>query len=287
MKTYEETARRVLARRDEYNKKRAVQRKRITTAAACFCLCALLGAGAWRVAQVKTPAPAGDRQSDTVQPTHSSGVQEIDGQHSERPYPAVTEYAEEAEEQERETNAKRREDWEICIDSAEGPAPVGEPNWNDRKQEPNWNDSPVSAIPGDTGALKSIGSVWGGSYMKDGRWYVLLTENTAEYQYEVFCMNPALREDNVTFLAADYSLDYLTDLMQRISHRMADGSLTVASGAALREERNRVELDVSTDVAAAKRQLAALGIEADAVDIVPEQGTVMTEDLCALLRNDK
>ena len=280
MKTYEETARCVLARRDAYVKKQSAQRKRLVTAAACFCCCALLGTGAWRMAQTAKSAPTGDWQGTAAPQMQDSGMEYCDGEEyevsgSEQPHPTVTENStEEASEQDRETSAKRRGDREICIDSAEGPAPVGEPNWSDREQEPNWNDSPVSAIPGDTGALKSIGSVWGGSYMKDGRWYVLLTENTAEYQYEVFCMNPALTEDNVTFLAADYSLDYLTDLMQRISDRMADGSLTVASGAALREERNRVELDVSTSIAAAKRQLAALGIETDALLIVPGQNAV-------------
>lgn len=287
MKTYEETAQRVLARRDEYNKKQTAQRKRITTAAACLCLCALLGTGAWRMAQAKTSAPTDNLQEDTAQPTQDSGARELDGQHYEHPYPAVTEYTESVEEQDREMSVKRRGDWEICIDSAEGPAPVGEPNWNDREREPNWHDSPVTELSGDTGALKSTGSIWGGSYMENGHWYVLLTENTTEYQYEVFCMNPALTEDNVTFLSADYSLDHLTELMQRISDRMADGSLTVASSAALREDVNRVELDVSTDIETAERQLAALGIETDALLIVPEQGAVMPEDLYAPPRNDK
>lgn len=287
MRTYEETAQRVLARRDEYNKKRSAQRRWITTAAACLCLCALLGTGAWRMAQVKTPAPTDSLQEDAAQPTQDSGARELDGQHYEHPYPAVTEYTESVEEQDREMSVKRRRDREICIDSAEGPAPVGEPNWNDREREPNWHDSPVTELPGDTGALKSTGSIWGGSYMENGHWYVLLTENTAEYQYEVFCMNPVLTEDNVTFLPADYSLDHLTELMQRISDRMADGSLAVASSAALREDVNRVELDVSIDIETAERQLAALGIETDALLIVPEQGAVMTEDLCALPRNDE
>lgn len=288
MRTYEETAQRVLARRDEYNKKQTAQRKRITTAAACLCLCALLGTGAWRMVQAKTPAPTGDWQYIAAPQTQEYyNGEEYEASVPEQPRPAVTENAEEIDKQDRETSVKRREDWEICIDSAEGPAPVGEPNWNDREREPNWHDSPVTELPGDTGALKSTGSIWGGSYMENGHWYVLLTENTTEYQYEVFCMNPALTEDNVTFLPADYSLDHLTELMQRVSDRMADGSLTVASSAALREDVNRVELDVSTDIETAERQLSALGIETDALLIVPEQGAVMTEDLCALPRNDK
>ena len=280
MKTYEETAQRVLARRDVYVKKQSAQRKRLVTAAACFCLTALLGTGAWRTVQVGKPALTGDWQGANTPQVQSSGIEDYDGQSCEQPHPTVTENStEDVDEQTREMSVKLRGDREICIDSAEGPAPVGEPNWNDREREPNWNDSPVSAIPGDAGALRSIGSVWGGSYMENGHWYVLLTENTAEYQYEVFCMNPGLTADDVTFLPADYSLDYLTELMQRVSDRMADGSLAIASGAALREGRNRVELDVSTDVAAAKRQLTALGIETDALLIVPEQDTVMTEDL--------
>ena len=267
MKTYEETAQRVLARRDEYDRKRKAQRKRLTTAAACFCCCALLGAGAWRTARAGKPALTGDWQGVSVPP--DSGIQDCNEQNREQPRPAITENS-----TEELSKQKQRADWEIRIDSADGPAPVGEPNWEERAREPNWNDFPVTELPDDTGALRSTGSVWGGSYMKNGQWYVLLTENTAEYQYEVFCMNPALKEGSVIFLTADYSLDYLTELMQRISDRMADGSLSVASGAMLREERNRVELDVSTDVETARRQLAALGIETDALDIVPMRDAV-------------
>lgn len=80
-----------------------------------------------------------------------------------------------------------------------------------------------------------------------GRWVVWLTENTEENQKKVFERNPALQESNTIFKTADYSLDDLTDLMAVVSQAMGRDEFSFITTAALREERNRVEVTVTSD----------------------------------------
>jgi hypothetical protein len=109
-------------------------------------------------------------------------------------------------------------------------------------------DAPVQDEAGSTGALNALDAVWGGSYMdENGHWVVWLTENTPENQQEVFAQNPNLSESTTTFKQADYSLAYLTDLMAAISKEMGDGELSFVSTAALMEDKNRVEVTVTTE----------------------------------------
>lgn len=110
----------------------------------------------------------------------------------------------------------------------------------------------------EAGAPKGDGfdTVWGGSYLDEsGKWVVWLTENTPENQTAVFEQNPELLESSTVFHTADYSLAYLTALLEKISDGMRDGKLPFVSSAAVMESRNRVEVTVSTGDEA---QLAAL-----------------------------
>ncbi len=110
-------------------------------------------------------------------------------------------------------------------------------------------DAPVQD-GAESGALKgdSFDTVWGGSYLDEsGRWVVWLTENTSENQTAVFEQNPELLESSTVFRTADYSLAYLTALLETISDGMRDGKLPFVSSAAVMESRNRVEVTVSTE----------------------------------------
>ncbi len=49
MKNYNEMAESVIERRDRHAKERKKQMKRLTAAVSCFCLCAMLGIGAWQL----------------------------------------------------------------------------------------------------------------------------------------------------------------------------------------------------------------------------------------------
>jgi hypothetical protein len=109
-------------------------------------------------------------------------------------------------------------------------------------------DVPVQDEAGSTGALNALDAVWGGSYMdEDGHWVVWLTENTKDNQQKVFAQNPELSKSTTTFKQADYSLAYLTDLMAAISEKMGDGKLSFVTTAALMEDKNRVEVTVTTE----------------------------------------
>jgi hypothetical protein len=109
-------------------------------------------------------------------------------------------------------------------------------------------DVPVQDEAGSTGALNALDAVWGGSYMdENGHWVIWLTENTEENQQKVFAQNPELPESTTTFKQADYSLAYLTDLMAAISEEMGNGKLSFVTTAALMEDKNRVEVTVTTD----------------------------------------
>lgn len=124
-------------------------------------------------------------------------------------------------------------------------------------------DAPVQNEASDTGALNPLDDVWGGSYMDaNGNWVVLLTEDTSENRTEVFERNPTMRESSTKFQKADYSLAYLTQLMADISRAMGDDTLQFVSTAALREDMNRVVVEMtstSTDAAAKVLAFDSLG----------------------------
>lgn len=109
-------------------------------------------------------------------------------------------------------------------------------------------DVPVQGEAYATGALTPYEEVWGGSYMdSDGTWVILLTEDTAENRAQVLALNPGLNESNTLFQSADYSLAYLTEVMANISDSMGRGDLPSVTTAALREERNRVQVTMTTE----------------------------------------
>lgn len=110
-------------------------------------------------------------------------------------------------------------------------------------------DAPVQS-DAEAGAPKSDGfdAVWGGSYLDgSGKWVVWLTENTPENQTAVFERNPELLESSTVFRTADYSLTYLTALLEKVSDGMREGKLSFVSSAAVMESRNRVEVTVCTE----------------------------------------
>ena len=138
-------------------------------------------------------------------------------------------------------------------------------------------DVPVSPDRGDDGALTAYDAVWGGSYLDEsGHWVVLLTEDTPENREKVLQMNPQLGDDTI-FREATYSRAYLTELMEKVSAAMRDGLPDVTS-AALREERNRVEIDMAAENPESEAALRALDTLGGALEFRIAGGAV-TEDL--------
>ena len=138
-------------------------------------------------------------------------------------------------------------------------------------------DAPVSPDHGDDGALTAYDAVWGGSYLDEsGHWVVLLTEDTPENREKVLQMNPQLGDDTI-FREATYSRAYLTELMEKVSAAMRDGLPDVTS-AALREERNRVEIDMTAENPESEAALRDLDTLGGALEFRIAGGAV-TEDL--------
>lgn len=119
---------------------------------------------------------------------------------------------------------------------------IGEP-------DTEFEDAPsriVDANAPNMDGINNFEAIWGGAYLDENlRWVVWLTENTPKRQAEVFKQNPSLPEDSTTFRTANFSLAYLTELLEHISSEMRDGKLPFVSSAAVMEQRNRVSVTMT------------------------------------------
>lgn len=105
--------------------------------------------------------------------------------------------------------------------------------------------APVVENPGDTGALTAVDGIWGGSYMdQNGRWVILLTEDTPKNRQRVFDNNPTLSEEGTIFQTATYLRTYLQDLMERLSRAELPDCV---SSIGFEEDRNRVVVYLTSE----------------------------------------
>ena len=220
MKDYEEMAKSVLSRRDNYVMERKKRMRKVVSIGSCFCLMLLVGVGIY---QSNNLAPAGDALTNVTQGVVDMGA---------------------------DKQQKKAEDIDDNPGGYSSPAtdvyPGGDMSGETDPME--ISDAPVTGNPGSTGALNPLDEIWGGSYMdQSGHWVVWLTENTQENQARVFAQNPDLLEDDTVFKTADFSLSYLTDLLANISVEMGTQKLPFVTTAALREQDNRVEVTMTTD----------------------------------------
>ena len=141
-------------------------------------------------------------------------------------------------------------------------------------------DVPVSINPGSTGALVPYEAVWGGSYPDEtGQWVVLLTENTAENQEKVFALNPSLTESNTVFKTATFSLAYLENLMESINQEIeGNEDMSFVFSVGLREEKNCIQVDVTTDDPESIAKILSFDTIGGAIDIVNINDFVAPEE---------
>ena len=141
-------------------------------------------------------------------------------------------------------------------------------------------DVPVSDIPGDTGARTAYDEVWGGCYMdQNGCWVVWLTEDTPENRQMVLALNPSRHEDNIIFKTAAYSKAYLTYLMTEISNAMCAGKLPLVTTAALREDKNCVEVTMISDEPYSVDKVLAFDTTGGAIEIIYDSESHVILDL--------
>lgn len=117
--------------------------------------------------------------------------------------------------------------------------------------------------------IKSYDDIWGGSYIDEsGKWVVWLTENTTENQQIVLERNINLKKANVIFKEADFSLNYLNELLARISDEMGSGEIPYVSSAMVSEQTNRVEVYLSTSDEESISKVVSLDIYGGAITIM-------------------
>lgn len=276
MKDYKEMADNVLRRRDAYMHEKKRRTVKTVSVLACFCVVAVLGAGGWysRISADDALGQDADAQSGDI--INSPDV--IDNLKDEHLFKKEMETAQSSITDSIVSMGEAKDkDIEEPTDARKPMAPMVD---NDSMSENIGSgttvDLPVTDIPGDTGELTPYDEVWGGCYMdQNGCWVVWLTEDTPENRQMIFTLNPTLNESNTTFRTADYSKAYLTYLMAEISKAMGDGSLPLVTSAALREERNRVEVTMTGEDPYSEERILAFDTVGGAIDIIYSDGHVI------------
>lgn len=122
---------------------------------------------------------------------------------------------------------------------------TGKEEAGQNRTEASGSAVPVVDHPGDTGALTAVDGIWGGSYMdQNGRWVILLTEDTPKNRQRVFDNNPTLSEEGAIFQTATYLRTYLQDLMERLSRAELPDCV---SSIGFEEDRNRVVVYLTSE----------------------------------------
>ena len=86
---------------------------------------------------------------------------------------------------------------------------------------------------------------------------------------KVFELNPSLTESNTVFKTAAYSLAYLKSLMESINQEIEDNEeMSFVFSVGLREERNCIQVDVTTDDSESIAKILSLDTLGGAIDIV-------------------
>ncbi len=263
MKDYREMSESVLERRDRYRIRKRRRIKGIMSGAVCFCAAALLGAGLWAQGAGGSDGGRGELGNAREEQKESRLATVED----------LSEDTEKRNQKPDEADAESREPGRDDGDTWEKNGSTGEKSEAGDRNSPELSqgtvvDRPAAENPGSTGALEAYEAVWGGSYTDEaGRLVILLTEDTAENREKVFQLNPALKENNTIFKSADYSLRYLTDLMEKISQAMVQKEFPNVTSAALREDRNRIVVTMLGEDMESEARLLALDSVGGAIEI--------------------
>lgn len=280
MKDYREMAENVLQRRDTYKINRKNNMRKAASVLSAFCVVTVLAAGGWYVRTLAENASGqvGDDQPQFIanrdinagaasrpaeqKNKQNSGQENDQGSGQENQKSAINDLSVNKND---EDSAKSEDSGENNNDSSKyNNSGAAKPTGTE-----TTIDAPVSDIPGDTGALTAYDEVWGGCYMdQNGCWVVWLTEDTPANRQEVFIRNPSLSEDDTVFKTAAYSKAYLTYLMSEISNAMCAGKLPLVTTAALREDKNCVEVTMISDEPYSVDKILAFDTIGGAIEVI-------------------
>ena len=119
---------------------------------------------------------------------------------------------------------------------------------------------------------------FGGSYTDtNGKFVVVLTVDTAENRTTI-CEELGVNESTTIFEVGTYTLEYLTELQNKISSAMTNKELPFVTSSAVDEIDNRIKVSVTTDNEADLAKVLALDTIGGAIVIEHSTG-VVTEDL--------
>ena len=101
--------------------------------------------------------------------------------------------------------------------------------------------------------------IFGGSYVdKSGKLNIVATAEITEETKLSVCNELGVSKDVVTFVKGKYTLEYLTELQEKISAAMADGELPFVVSSAIYENINRIVVGVTDDSEENINKLTAL-----------------------------
>ena len=120
---------------------------------------------------------------------------------------------------------------------------------------------------------------YGGKYIDDnGNNVILLCEDNTQNRKEI-CDTLGISESKTIFKKAKYTYNYLEELQNKISKKMQDKELTFVTSSALMEDRNIVNVTVTSDNISDLNKIKELDTLGGAINIQYQSNSIGTEDL--------
>lgn len=120
---------------------------------------------------------------------------------------------------------------------------------------------------------------YGGKYIDDnGNNVILLCEDNTQNRKEI-CDILGISESKTIFKKAKYTYNYLEELQNKISKKMQDKELTFVTSSALMEDRNIVNVTVTSDNISDLNKIKELDTLGGAINIQYQSNSIGTEDL--------
>lgn len=121
-------------------------------------------------------------------------------------------------------------------------------------------------------------SFFGGSYTNtNGQFVVVLTIDTAENRIAI-CKELGISQNSTVFEVGAYTLEYLTELQNKISSAMTDKKIPFVTSSGVYEDINRIKVSVTTNNEVDLAKVLALDTIGGAI-VIEEMTGVVTEDL--------
>lgn len=142
-----------------------------------------------------------------------------------------------------------------------------------KEQDANINEQTNENV------VKGYPNYYAGKYVdNNGNNVILLCEDTKANRKEI-CKKLKITEDKTIFKTAKYSYNYLTELQNRISKKMINKEFTFVSSSALMEDKNNIQVTVTSNNESDLSKIKTLDTIGGAIDIQYSDGGTATQDL--------